>query len=162
MSLLAQQLGQLSAQSAIKIAPGAPKPTLILDQNTARNTTIDVLYTMALMGYNDLKKSLAVGAKELGEVLLSTDYKEMNRNKLGQQENKDLSVKLTRFLLLLSPWFLNRGCQAVIEYLLRNFSIHIFESEQVILLFLQYWQNEAYSKMIKNVEIKKPHLSFVK
>lgn len=63
MSLLAQQLGQLHAQSAIRIAPGAPKPTLILDQNTARNTTVDVLYTMALMGYKELKRDLAAGGK---------------------------------------------------------------------------------------------------
>ena len=75
MSLLAQQLGQLHAQSAIRIAPGAPKPTFILDQNTARNTTIDVLYTMALMGYKELKKDLLPGAKEMADLLLSAEYK---------------------------------------------------------------------------------------
>ena len=87
----------------------------------------------------------------MGEILLSEEYKEINRNKLSQSENKDLSVKLTRFLLLLSPWFLNRGCQSIIEYLLRNFHIHVFEGEQLILLFLQYWQHEGYIKMINNV-----------
>ena len=51
MSLLAQQLGQLKSQNAIKIAPGAPRPSLMLDKQTAKNTTIDVLFTMALLGY---------------------------------------------------------------------------------------------------------------
>lgn len=162
MSLLAQQLSQLQLQGAIKIAPGAPKPTLILDQNTARSTTIGVLFTMAMMGYAEMKKELPAGANALGELLLSEGYKEFNRNKLTPAENKDMSAKLTRFLLLISPWFLNRGCQAVLEYLLRNFSIHVFESEQLVLIFLQYWQHEAYARLIKNVEVHKPHLSFVK
>lgn len=51
MSLLAQQLNKLKQNNAISIAPGAPKASLILDKQTARNTTVDVLYTMAVMGY---------------------------------------------------------------------------------------------------------------
>lgn len=56
MSILAQQLNKLKANNSLKIAPGAPLPHFILDKNTARNTTIDVLYTMAIMGFGELKK----------------------------------------------------------------------------------------------------------
>ena len=56
MSLLAQQLNQLKTQNALKIAPGAAVPTFILDKNTARNTTIDVLYTMAILGFGEISK----------------------------------------------------------------------------------------------------------
>ena len=56
MSLLAQQLNKLKQNNAVSIAPGAPRATLILDKQTARNTTIDVLYTMAVMGYSEIKK----------------------------------------------------------------------------------------------------------
>lgn len=51
MSLLAQQLNKLKLNNVVSIAPGAPKASLILDKQTARNTTLDVLYTMAVMGY---------------------------------------------------------------------------------------------------------------
>lgn len=51
MSLLAQQLNRLKQSNGTSIAPGAARATLILDKNTARNTTIDVLYTMAVLGY---------------------------------------------------------------------------------------------------------------
>lgn len=51
MSQLAQQLNKLKQYNVLSIAPGAPKPTLILNQQTARCTTIDVLLTMAIIGY---------------------------------------------------------------------------------------------------------------
>lgn len=56
MSLLAQQLNKLKQNNVISIAPGAPKPSLILDKQTARNTTVDVLYTMAVLGYGEIRK----------------------------------------------------------------------------------------------------------
>lgn len=56
MSALAQQLNKLRQSSVASIAPGAPLPTLLLDPSTARNTTLDVLYTMALLGYAEIKK----------------------------------------------------------------------------------------------------------
>lgn len=56
MSSLAQQLSQLKQSNGVSIAPGAARPSLILDKTTARNTTIDVLFTMAVMGYTEIKK----------------------------------------------------------------------------------------------------------
>lgn len=85
MSILAQQLNKLKASNSLKIAPGAPLPHFILDKNTARNTTIDVLYTMAIMGFGELKKELLGAGKRIGEDLLSESYKEINRNKFTQQ-----------------------------------------------------------------------------
>jgi hypothetical protein len=52
MSILAQQLNKLKQNNAVSIAPGAPRATFILDKQTARNTTIDVLFTMAVLGYS--------------------------------------------------------------------------------------------------------------
>jgi hypothetical protein len=51
MSILVQQLNKLQQNSVLSIAPGAPKPSLILDQKTANSTSIDVLLTMAIFGY---------------------------------------------------------------------------------------------------------------
>jgi hypothetical protein len=52
MSLLAQQLNKLKQNNVLSIAPGAPRPSFILDKQTANHTTVDVLYTMAVMGYS--------------------------------------------------------------------------------------------------------------
>jgi hypothetical protein len=56
MSSLTQQLNRLRQNNGVSIAPGAPRAALMLDKNTARNTTIDVLYTMAVLGYTEIKR----------------------------------------------------------------------------------------------------------
>jgi hypothetical protein len=159
MSQLASQLALLRERNAA--TPSAAKPSLLLDARTARNTTADVLHTMAILGYDEIRKELMHQGRELGEELLEKQSIDTNRNALGKQENKILSGKLIKFLLMLSPLFLNRGCQAVIEYLLHIYNIHIFEGEQLALLFIQYWQHEAYSRLIANIHSLPPHLHFL-
>lgn len=46
--------------------------------------------------------------------------------------------------------------------MLRNFKVHIFQPEQLTLIFLQYWQNPLYVELIKNIESKNPTLNFLK
>ena len=63
----------------------------------------------------------------------------------------------------LSPYFLNRECQEVMEYLLRVFNVHVFEYEEVSMIFVQYWNYDCYSKLISNINPTKltGKLSFV-
>ena len=68
MSILAQQLSKLKQiNTAASIAPGANKPSFILDKNTARNTTVDVLFTMAVLGYSEIKKCILHSGRKLAE-----------------------------------------------------------------------------------------------
>jgi hypothetical protein len=59
---------------------------------------------------------------------MAEENREINRNTLTKDVNRNLSEKLTKFLLKLSPYFLTQDCQRVIEYLLHNFKINVFES----------------------------------
>lgn len=71
MSALAQQLNKLKQQNVASIAPGAPKATLLLDKTTARSTTLDTLFTMAVLGYTEIKRELFPNIRVLAEELLS-------------------------------------------------------------------------------------------
>ncbi len=72
LSSLATQLSTIrQTQKSTSIAPGAPTPTLLLPKSTAKNTTIDVLYTMAILGYDEIKKKMFANTKKLAEELLS-------------------------------------------------------------------------------------------
>jgi hypothetical protein len=59
MSSLSSQLKTIKQnQTALKIAPNQEQPTILLDKFTARNTSIDTIYSMAIIAYNKLEKSL--------------------------------------------------------------------------------------------------------
>jgi hypothetical protein len=58
MSSLQQQLSTIKSNERIlKIGPNLPQPTILLDQYTARNASIDIIYTMGLMSFYNLSKS---------------------------------------------------------------------------------------------------------
>lgn len=80
--------------------------------------------------------------------------KEVNRNTMTKEENAQLSRKLERFVIELAPFLLNSECQQVLEYLLRNFKVNVFETEVLVLALLPYWNYEIYQKVIETVSKK--------
>ena len=53
---LTQQLNLLQKEKPKKIAPGANVPTLLLDPQISKNTSTEVLYTMAIIGFTKVKE----------------------------------------------------------------------------------------------------------
>ena len=45
-------------------------------------------------------------------------------------------------------------CQKVLEYLLHNFKINLFEAEPLAVIHLQYWNTKEYLKLIENIPVK--------
>ena len=68
---LKEQLNFLQKEKPKTIGPGAEVPSLLLARETSRSTSISVLYTMAILGFNKLKKNLIGNGITLGEELLS-------------------------------------------------------------------------------------------
>jgi hypothetical protein len=125
----------------------------------AKTVDIDMVHSLAMLGYSKLRDQLD---SEVHAELLSHEMKGLNRNHLSRKDNDELSTKLRRALLELSPYFLAEDCQKVLEYLLRNFSVHVFDAESLCLMYLQYWKEPIYHKLIKNVSLENRHLTFLK
>lgn len=60
------------------------------------------------------------------------------REKLTKKENDELSKRLKKFLVLLSAYFLNENTLKVLEFLLRNYEVHIYEGNFLVTYFLPY------------------------
>lgn len=54
---LSEQLNNLQ-QKQVKIGVGAVVPAFVLDKQTAKVTSVEVLYTMAILGFSKFKKLL--------------------------------------------------------------------------------------------------------
>lgn len=151
MSALSKQLQQIkNNQRAIKVAPNQQQPTLVLDTHIASTASPDLIYTMSILSYSKLiseQPSLEIE----GEVVMGSEYKELNRNTLTKEVNRSLSEKLIKFMLKVSPFFLCEDGQKVMEYLLHNFKVNVFEAEALAIIFLQYWNTPIYQKLISNI-----------
>lgn len=159
---LSAQLGQLKLQSrAIRLEPNQAPPSLLFSEATSRAVDIDLIHSMALGGYARLRDQLC-GPADIHSELLSHEMKGLNRNHLTKVENEQLSTKLRRMLLWLSPFFLEPDCQKILDYLLRNFYVHVFEGESLCLLYLQFYREPIYVKLLHNVNLESRHLTWLK
>ena len=154
MTSLAEQLKTIRhKQPVLSNAPNQQQPTLIFDKHAATTTSADVFYTMAIIAYAKLVKEQPTLQQE-GETVMSSANREIVRNTLTKANNRELSETLVRFMLKLSPYFMVPDCQKVMEYLLHNYKVNVFEAESLAIIFLQYWNVEEYLTLISNIPPK--------
>ncbi len=113
MSILTQQLNRLQlSQRHEKIGPNLPQPTILMDSYAARNTELDVIFSLAVMGYETLKDKLLF--KEDWFEVLSEESRGLSRAKMTKSENRVWSEKLTKVLISLVPYLEDIHCQQVL------------------------------------------------
>lgn len=59
-SSLSNQLKSIKQQQiALKVGPHQEQPSILFDKQTARNTSIDTIYSMAILAYDKLHSHLS-------------------------------------------------------------------------------------------------------
>ncbi|ELP91921.1 bap28, putative, partial [Entamoeba invadens IP1] len=79
--------------------------------------------------------------------LFSVESQETNRDLLTDAKNIELSKKIREFLPYTSRHFLNVNYGHIIEYMIRVYSIHILDADDLILSVLPYYQNALFMKL---------------
>lgn len=60
MSSLSNQLNSIKlSQNALKIGANQEQPSILFDKYTARSTSIDTIYSMAILAYDKLQSNLS-------------------------------------------------------------------------------------------------------
>lgn len=83
-----------------------------------------------------LKNSLFIKFRD--EFLSSDSRVFVMREKMTKKDNEALSKNLKKFLILLSAYFMNENTLKVLEFLIRNYEIHVYESDFLVIYFLPY------------------------
>lgn len=89
------------------------------------------------------------------DLLFTQEKYKIDRSLLLQKENNSLSLILKDFLCLLSQFFLYEESHKILEYLLRNFQVHNYEAEELIVFFMHFHSTSYYTKLIQNVDLRK-------
>ena len=159
---LSSQLKAIKQQALVKKLDYAEPPSsLLFSTAVSRTVDLDLLYTFAMVGYDHLKDHILCLPAVTVE-LLSEHLKGMNRNHLTLEENNLLSRKIKMLLLGLSPFLLSEECQKILDYIMRNFSSHIFEAEAMALMYVMHFESPVYAKLIANISLDTHHLAFLK
>ena len=129
------------------------RASILFSGKDAAGISIEKIFYIGLEAYKDLIK-VVPALYNYQQELFSTDRKNIDREKLTEEQNHQLSIMLKKVMLLIADQMLNENCLKVIEYLLRNYNVHIYEMENLIVYFLPFHATPAYIRLLQNLDFK--------
>lgn len=88
-------------------------------------------------------------------------YSNLDRDKLTKADNEALSLELEEVLIALSQHLNNVDALKVLEYLLRNFDVHKFQSDFLLGVFLHFHSTAQYTKLLQNIDLSNQYKWYV-
>lgn len=121
--------------------------SLLFHSKVASGIDLETIFSLACAGFSKLT-SKDERLAEFSEVIFGPKYRRIDRNILTKPENDELSAKLCEFLCVLSLHFLDEDAHKVIDYLLRNFHVHHYEAESIVVYFMHYHATPFYTRLL--------------
>jgi hypothetical protein len=153
-SSLFKQLEQLKESSTSRDFKKTRYPSLLFSFDQAANFDRDTIKNIASQGVANLvihNPSL----QGLRERLFGADMDNLRREQLTAAQNQEISEFVQEAIRDLAPFFLLEDCHKVFEYLLRNFEVHNYEAECVIVNLIPFHSTVFFVKMLQNINLSK-------
>ncbi|CAD8053176.1 unnamed protein product [Paramecium sonneborni] len=140
---LSSQLGQLQHQQK-------QYASLLYTQQVSAQTDLDTIYYQGCKGINKLTQ-IDNRFSRFQESLFNVQHKGISRQLQTKIQNSDLDKEIRQCLLLMSQYWTFEGTHASMEYLLRNYKIHEYLVDEVIIYFLVYHNTKLYVRLLQNL-----------
>jgi len=158
---LQQQLAAIAAKSSHELDLKAQRTqhsqSLLFEPKQAANQTFEYLYQIALDGFEELCR-LDSRFTVFADTLFSEQSKSEDRTQMTAAENEELNTVIIAFLGLVSGRLLLRPAQKTLEWLVRRFKIHEYNTDHFIISCLP-WHNDNLFPTILSLVSKSRQLS---
>ncbi|KAI5291138.1 snoRNA-binding rRNA-processing protein utp10 [Ascosphaera aggregata] len=140
-SSLAAQLSQIAAKSThqldLKAQKAAHSQSLIFEKTVAGSQTFDTIYQICYEGFLEIC-ALDPRFKKFQRTLFSEQSKSEDRLQMTAEQNAELNIVLENFLGLVGSKLLLTPAVKAVDWLIRRFRVHEYNSSFLILTFLPY------------------------
>ncbi|KAH6636542.1 U3 small nucleolar RNA-associated protein 10 [Chaetomium tenue] len=158
-SSLAAQLAQIAANSRTSLNAKALKAThsksLIWEPRVAAGQTFAEIYQLSYEGFEELC-NLDARFTHYGASLFSEQSQEADRIQMNAEENAALDKRVDSFLHLVGSRLRLMPAIKAIEWLIRRFRIHEFNTATLITTFLPYHTIPAFVTLLSILPAKIP------
>ncbi|XP_047967896.1 uncharacterized protein At3g06530 [Salvia hispanica] len=127
------------------------RPSILFDAKAAADVDLDTIYGIALSGLEVLI-SMEERFRNYKNDLFSLNSKELDRELLGQEENKRISASIASYLRLLSGFLELHSALKTLEYLIRRYKVHVYNSEDLILCALPYHDTHVFVQIVQLID----------
>lgn len=116
-----------------------------------------------LISLDGLKELIGIDSRfeVFKDSLFGTKAPQFNRELHNKEINEQLDSTLEELLLLLSPYFLLNPAHKVLEFLIRNYKIHVFNVDHVMGCILPYHDHPLFSRFVQILQIKDTKWEFL-
>ncbi|GAM90762.1 hypothetical protein ANO11243_088070 [Dothideomycetidae sp. 11243] len=158
-SILQQQLAAIAEKSThqldLKAQRSLHSQSLLFEPKEAANQTFDSLLQIALDGFEELCL-LDSRFTQYARNIFSEQSKNEDRTQMTAKENEELDQVLQSFLGLVSGKLLLRPAQQALEWLVRRFRVHEYNTEHFVLAFLPFHDKSIFPTMLSILPKTKP------
>eukprot|EP00122_Pirum_gemmata_P016043 Pgem_evm1s14994 len=122
MSSLSSQLRQLQPPGGNRsnFQSNKKAASILYNNRQAADVDVDTIYAMALNGLAELANQCDK-FDIFEDSLFSAKFKGYDRRQMGNDEAQNLDSEVSKYLRVLSPYFLLKAAQKTLEYLIRQF-----------------------------------------
>ncbi|KAK8190104.1 U3 small nucleolar RNA-associated protein 10 [Phyllosticta capitalensis] len=156
-SSLQQQLAAIAATSThqldIKAQKAAHGKSLLFEPKIAASQDFNTIYQICHEGFQELC-NLDPRFKSFAQNLFSEQSKTEDRTQMTKAENEELDNVIESFLGLAGAWLLLKPAIKAVEWLVRRFKIHEYNTEFAILTFLRYHTEPIFLALLSIVPRK--------
>ncbi|KAF2873931.1 hypothetical protein BDV95DRAFT_626828 [Massariosphaeria phaeospora] len=159
MTSLQKQLATIAASSThqldLKAQKAAHGRSLLFEPKVAASQSFENIYLICYDGYRDLC-ALDPRFVQFSRSLFSEQSKVEDRTQMTKKENDKLNTVLEAFLTLVGPRLLLKTAEKALEWLVRRFRIHEYNTEPLVLTYLPYHNTPQFLALLSILPANPP------
>lgn len=149
---LAAQLKKLRTPQTNLLLLDKKRPSLLFDPKEAANLDRDTVLSIGQSGLQELVK-LSSFFEDFKVTLFAQSSVSFVRAVQDATVNKKLDAEVTKFLLLLCPYFLLSSSHKALEWLIYRYHIHQYNRDQFILMILPYHETRMFVRALQLIDL---------
>lgn len=157
---LQKQLAAIAASSThqldLKAQKSAHGKSLLFESKVAGSQSFENLYLICHEGFRELC-ALDARFRQFANNLFSEQSKEEDRLQMTDGENKKLNAVLDAFITLVGPRLLLKPAQKALEWLVRRFKVHEYNTEALVFTYLPYHQTPQFVALLSILPAQPRH-----
>ncbi|RDD43642.1 HEAT repeat-containing protein 1 [Trichoplax sp. H2] len=152
---LVKQLQRLKSQQVVEYEnfDVRKKVSVLFQFKEAADFDDETIFALGVNGLQGLINANKRNFEEFANDLFHIDSQSVYRSQLTQDENEAISQRIRSFLLRLCPYFMLQAAMKCMEWLIRRYSIHQFNTDDVMVCILPYHQTQQFVRVLQVLPI---------
>jgi U3 small nucleolar RNA-associated protein 10 len=151
MSSLEKQLKRLripDSSSLERATKFKKKTSFLFDPKEASDIDNETIFALALNGLDELKL-VNLQFEKFETLLFSESSKHLERNLQSQELNDKLDNNLKDYLRFLSPYILLKPAHKTLEWLIRRYQVHLYNTDDLLSCVFPYHQSNVFARVVQ-------------